>query len=51
MNILPELYPFWLNALLETLAETDPQWSRELESLWRQSLEKTIQLMSRAHDH
>lgn len=51
MNILPELYPFWLNALLETLADTDPQWSRDLESLWRQSLEKTIQLMSRAYEH
>lgn len=49
MNILPELYPFWLNALLQTLAETDPDWNKKLESEWRDSLEKTIQRMSRAY--
>jgi hemoglobin-like flavoprotein len=49
MNILPELYPFWLNALLQTLAETDPDWNKKLESEWRESLEKTIQRMSRAY--
>lgn len=49
MNILPELYPFWLNSLLETLAETDPKWSRSLENEWREALQKTINLMSRAH--
>ncbi|MBL7645689.1 MAG: nitrate- and nitrite sensing domain-containing protein [Candidatus Hydrogenedentes bacterium] len=50
MNILPELYPFWLNALVQTLADTDPKWSTRLETEWRESLQKTIQLMSRAYD-
>ncbi len=49
MNILPELYPFWLNSLIATLAETDPQWNKKLEAQWREALGKTIQLMSRAH--
>ncbi|MCC6143746.1 MAG: globin, partial [Candidatus Hydrogenedentes bacterium] len=49
MNILPELYPYWLNSLLETLSETDPKWSRSLENEWRDALQKTINLMSRSH--
>ncbi|MCC6145348.1 MAG: nitrate- and nitrite sensing domain-containing protein [Candidatus Hydrogenedentes bacterium] len=49
MNILPELYPFWLNSLMETLAETDPQWNKQLDAQWREALGKTIALMSRAH--
>ena len=31
MNILPELYPVWLKAWLDTLAEVDPKWNGELE--------------------
>jgi uncharacterized phage infection (PIP) family protein YhgE/hemoglobin-like flavoprotein len=49
MNILPELYPFWLNSLMDTLAETDPQWNKQLDTQWREALGKTIALMSRAH--
>jgi hemoglobin-like flavoprotein len=49
MNILPELYPFWLNSLMATLAETDPQWNKQLDAQWREALGKTIALMSRAH--
>ncbi len=49
MNILPELYPFWLNALLQTLADTDPKWNKKLETEWREALQKTIQIMTRAY--
>lgn len=49
LNILPELYPFWLNSLMATLAETDPQWNKQLDTQWREALGKTIALMSRAH--
>lgn len=51
MNILPELYPYWLNALLQTLADTDPKWSKNLEQSWREALQKTIHVMSRAYEH
>ncbi len=32
------MYDYWLDALIQTLSETDPQWSIELEQRWRQAM-------------
>lgn len=46
LNVLPELYPFWLNSLLDALTKADPEWNAQLDSLWRSELQRTIDLMS-----
>ena len=38
MNIKPEYYPMWLEAMLRTLKERDPYFSPELEKAWREVL-------------
>ena len=42
MNILPELYPLWLNSWIETMAEVDPKWTSALETQWRSNLQPVI---------
>ncbi|EED36499.1 Globin, putative [Luminiphilus syltensis NOR5-1B] len=37
-DIRPELYGLWLDALLATVAETDPDWSDDVELAWRLTL-------------
>ena len=49
MNILPELYPVWLKAWLDTLAEVDPKWNGELEAEWKRQLQPCIDAMTAAH--
>lgn len=49
MNIAPELYPLWVQCLLETIAELDPEYSHELEQLWRNKLKKGIDAMTEAY--
>lgn len=34
-NIPPHLYDFWLESLLRTVQENDPQYSSEVEAAWR----------------
>ena len=42
LNISPRLYPLWVSALIETLAEYDTDWSPKLEAAWRDALKKGI---------
>lgn len=35
-NVKPEYYPFWVDALIKTLKEFDPEFSSELEQSWRE---------------
>ncbi len=46
LNVKPEHYDLWLEALCEALAKHDPEFTPELEQLWRQAMQKGIQLMS-----
>lgn len=42
INVDPSLYPLWVSALIETLAEFDTDWSPELEVAWRDAVQKGI---------
>lgn len=42
MNIAPEMFVIWVDCLMATLAELDPQFSPELEQRWRQALQPGI---------
>jgi hemoglobin-like flavoprotein len=44
-NAKPEWYDLWLEALVQTAAETDPEWSDELDRVWRHELGYVIQHM------
>lgn len=35
LNIAPELYPLWLDALMETVRLHDPEANDDVESAWR----------------
>ena len=35
LNVRPELYDLWLDAMIETARETDPFWDDEVEQAWR----------------
>ncbi len=42
MNIAPEMFAIWVNCLMKTLTELDPEFSPELETQWRHALQKGI---------
>jgi len=50
LNIEPELYDFWVSALLSTVAESDPKFNPELEKAWRTVVERGISVMKSMHD-
>lgn len=49
MNVPPGLYPIWVKCLVETLANLDPEFSPGLEREWRETLQKGIDVMTRAY--
>jgi hemoglobin-like flavoprotein len=49
MNVPPDLYPIWVNCLVETLAKLDPKFSPTLERQWREILQKGIDVMIRVY--
>lgn len=50
LNIEPELYDFWLSALLSTVAESDPKFNPELEEAWKTVVDRGISVMKSMHD-
>lgn len=50
LNVKPEFYDLWLQALCEALAKHDPAFTPELEQLWRQAMQKGIAVMSAPAD-
>ncbi len=44
-NIRPELYELWLDALCEAIAKHDPQYTSELETMWRDAMRGGIDLI------
>ena len=45
LNIRPELYDFWLESLIKTVREYDPQFCTEIELSWRVVLSVGITYM------
>ncbi len=45
LNIAPKFYPIWLDCMITTIAECDPEYTSELEDAWRSVLMATISLM------
>ena len=38
LDIRPELYDLWLQCLVETARNHDPQWSEDIAAAWRETL-------------
>ena len=45
LNIDPELYDFWVSALISAVAENDSEFSAELEKAWKTVVESGISVM------
>jgi hemoglobin-like flavoprotein len=45
LDISPHLYDLWLACLLQAVREYDPQWTPEIESLWRRMMAHGIAFM------
>ncbi len=51
LNIRPELYDLWLDTLMQTIQQFDPQYSEEVELAWRLVLAPGITYMKFKHAH
>ena len=45
LDVKPEWYDLWLDCLLKSVAEFDPEYSEELDTAWRESLRDGIELL------
>lgn len=50
MDIKPEYYPIWLEAMMQTIESFDPYFSPELNKAWREVLGFTINFMVSKYD-
>lgn len=50
LNIEPDLYDFWVSALISTVAESDPKFNPELDAAWKTVVERGIAVMKSMHD-
>lgn len=46
LNVAPSMYPMWLDALMETVAECDDQFTPETRAAWLAALRKGVEKMS-----
>ncbi len=46
LDIRPDLYGLWLDSLMTAVAEFDPEFTPELEGVWRESLAPGIELLT-----
>ena len=46
MDVKPAYYRVWLDALMETLARHDPEFTPELEQVWRRTLQPSIDMIA-----
>jgi len=49
LNVNPNMYRFWIMALLEAVKATDPKWAPELKYAWRDVLSKGVQAIASAY--
>jgi len=47
LGIGAHLYALWLDALVETASEADPEWEDDLADVWRAALQPCIDHMTR----
>ena len=45
VDVRPELYELWLDCLMQTVRAYDPQWTEEIEQVWRRMLRPGITRM------
>ena len=50
LDIRPELYDLWLETLIETVSETDPEFTEKFESAWRNVMLYGIEYMISRYD-
>jgi len=46
LGIEPEWYAPWLDTLLQTVAEFDPDYSDAIDAAWRDSMKEGIELLA-----
>lgn len=51
MNIHPNHYGLWVNALMTTLARHDPEFTPQLEQTWRATITPSIELIQSLYEH
>lgn len=51
LGIRPGLYDLWLDTLMETLSECDPEFSADVELAWRLVLTPGVTYMKFKYDH
>ena len=49
LDIQPELYDLWLDAIIKTAREFDEQWNEEIETAWRDILHSVIHHMAKRY--
>jgi hemoglobin-like flavoprotein len=49
-NVRPELYDLWLDALIDTVEQLDPEFEDNITLAWRLALNPGIVLMKHYHD-
>ena len=49
IDIRPELYDIWLRCLIQAVQEHDPQFTEEIERLWRETMQVGIDFMRERH--
>lgn len=45
LGVTPEMYDTFVDCMLRSVAELDPQWSPALERFWRSALTAGIEVM------
>lgn len=49
LNVDPALYRFWLDSLVQVVAETDPEFTPMLEQQWRRVLAVTLDYIAEGY--
>ncbi len=49
MNVHPDYYRFWVDALMETVAKYDPKYDSTLDNAWRETVKPGIEMMKREY--
>lgn len=45
LDIKPEWYEFWLDSLMKTVAELDPDYTDDVEAAWRNAVQGSIEVL------
>jgi hemoglobin-like flavoprotein len=49
-DIAPDLYDVWMDSLMETVRDFDPEYSKDVELAWRMALSPGITYMKFSYD-